>query len=241
MSDPYIHFTIEENSTETKDLLVAKQSDSWNNCKGHIFFHFKHACAALQFFVQKTQKLTGFNIQVKSVKLYNVQNEGNYHFADEGWKNVGFRKNQSGNKIPTTYTLFNATEGSPWVTVPNSTDDKWQLIATSTTQDELANDYFFFIPQTFTAWNRINPLTGETTDGSYIELDCHITSPNNTSSYNGKAYIPFSTGTRILQAGFSYPVNVNIGAGLVNKYGVKIFNSDGTRIVAGPEETTSTN
>ena len=239
VSDPYIHFTLEENSTETKDLLVAKKSDSWNNCKGQIFFQFKHACAALQFFVRKTEKLSSFNVVVKSVKLYNVQNEGNYHFADEAWKNVGFLKDNSGNTIPTTYTLFNAA-GNEGVTVPNFTEDRWQLSSTQAAQADLTNDYFFFIPQTFTAWDK-TPI-GNSTTGSYIELDCVISpQADSTNSYTGKAYIPFNTESQILQAGYSYPVNVNIGAGLVNKNGVKIFDSNGTTIVAGPDATTPSN
>lgn len=216
VSKPYIHFIMDENGPETKDLLVAKKADNWNNCNGHIFFHFEHACAAAQFFLVKTPKLANVDVMVQKAVLYNVKNAGNYYF-NTGWQ--GVKHHDESNRVK--YTLW---DGSGYKSVPANTDntsEMWQL--TSSTNPE--SDYYFFIPQEFTPWDKSTISTN--TSGSYIELECQITPKDNSKSYSGKAYIPFST-ANTLQSGYAYPIIVKIGTGLLDADGQKIFNSDGT-------------
>lgn len=221
VSKPYIHFILDENGPATKDLLVAKQEDNWNNCEGHIFFHFEHACAAAQFFLVKTQKLENVSVQVKKAVLYNVMNDGNYFFNSdmEGngyWDGVKHRYSDD----RAYYTLWDGSGN--YRAVPANTDktsEMWQL--TSSTSPE--SDYYFFIPQEFTPWDK-SPISTNTS-GSYIELECQIT--DGSKSFIDKAYIPFTT-TNTLQSGYAYPIIVKIGTGLLDANGQKIFNSNGT-------------
>ena len=222
VSMPYIHFIMDENGPETKDLLVAKKADNWQNCKGHIFFHFEHACAAAQFFLVKTSKLANVDVMVKKAVLYNVMNDGKYFFNSDmnspgSWS--GVKHHDEDNRVK--YTLW---DGSGYTAVPaytNNTSEMWQL--TSSTNPN--SDYYFFIPQEFTPWDK-SPISTNPS-GSYIELECQITPKDNSKSFGGKAYIPFTT-ANTLQSGYAYPIIVKIGTGLLDADGQKIFNSDGT-------------
>lgn len=220
---PYIHFIMDEDGPETKDLLVAKKADNWNHCKGHIFFHFEHACAAVQFFLVKTPKLANVDVMVKKAILYNVKNDGNYFF-NEGWKDVKHYDEDERMK----YTLWDGVDA--FHPVPDATEDKsemWQLTTAKLAERE--SDYFFFIPQDFPSWTITSPIN-ETTTGSYIELDCQITPKDGSKGYEGKAYIPFSTNTLTngFEKGKAYPVVIRMGTSMVKANGEKIFNTDGT-------------
>ena len=229
VSKPYIHFKLDEDGPATKDLLVARQKDNWNHCKGHIFFHFEHACAALQFFLVKTQKLAGYDVKVKKAILYNVKNDGNYFFNS----NLTQRGYWEGVKhtYDTNRTYYTLWDGEDYQVVPiipedpNDTSEMWQL--TSSTNPE--SDYFFFIPQEFPNWKITTPITADTT-GAYIELECQINPTDNTQGgFKGKVYIPFSTAslTNGLQMGYSYPIIVRLGTAMVNSQGNKLFGTDG--------------
>ena len=221
VSKPYIHFMLDENGPATKDLLVAKVEDNWNHCKGHIFFHFEHACAALQFFLIKTERLDNFTVNVKNVVLYNVMNDGNYYFnpvmTEPGeWKGVKHTYEEH----PMYYTLWAGNSYEP--VPPYNTDKMWQL--TSSTNKE--SDYFFFIPQEFPTWSitENNPITANTTD-AYIELECQILPNDNGKSFEGKAYLPFVAKNPLVK-GYAYPVIIQLGTSLVKANGKKIFAKD---------------
>ena len=46
---PYIDFTVDENATTQKDLLVATASGTYSGTGGKLSFTFDHACSALRF------------------------------------------------------------------------------------------------------------------------------------------------------------------------------------------------
>ena len=114
---PYLSFTMEESAFNQKDLLVAKTNAAFSDHNGQVSLTFDHACAAVQFYVYKQESADYY---VKSIKLKNVQNTGNYDFSDDSWKNL------SGSR---EYTL---TDGD---------------ITVSTTPQKLPCDWLFIIPQ----------------------------------------------------------------------------------------------
>lgn len=132
--NPYISFSIAENASTQHDLLVAKNTVSYNDHQGKVPLTFDHACAAVAFNVQitntlKTKKLSNGTLTVNSIVLRNVSNSGKYYFGTSTWGDV------SGSAY---YTLTNGD-----ITVDN-------------TPQALSSNYLFVIPQT----RAVNGTTG---------------------------------------------------------------------------------
>lgn len=84
---PYVSFTMDEDAFSQKDLLVATHKQiSYNDAKGKVSLTFDHACAAVQFQICQTKKVTdeGKNFIINSVVLKNVCKIGDY-FYNSGW------------------------------------------------------------------------------------------------------------------------------------------------------------
>ncbi len=225
VSKPCLHFQVDENSGEQKDLLVAKTADSYRRpgkTDGFLYFEFDHACTAVQFFITKTATLSNASIKVKGVRLHNVYNDGFYYFntnggetGDQSWAKLGYIDD-----TPSVYTIAdNETEID---VTENYTDN---LLSTETDKED---KYFFMIPQTTTPWytdkNNVGSIA-ETT-GAYIELqDCEITT--NSKHYKGSAYIPFGV---TWNKGNKQKAVITIGTGLRNANGERIFDSNGNLI-----------
>lgn len=117
---PYVSFTMEESAFAQKDLLTATRKQiAYNDADGKVSLVFDHACAAVKFFICKTNAVAGSAITVNSVVLRNVKKQGDYYY-DRGW--------QSG----TTTTNFTLTSGD---------------IALTTDYQQLPCHYLFVIPQ----------------------------------------------------------------------------------------------
>ena len=123
---PYISFSMDENASAQHDLLVAKNTVSYNAHQGKVPLTFDHACAALAFNVKitntlKTDKLSNSSLTINSIVLRNVNNTGRYYFGGTpAWQNV------SGSAY---YTL---TSGN---------------ITVDTEAQALSSNYLFVIPQ----------------------------------------------------------------------------------------------
>lgn len=84
---PYVSFTMDEDAFSQKDLLVATHKQiSYNDTKGVVSLTFDHACAAVQFQICQTKKVTdeGKNFIINSIVLKNVRKNGDYYY-DSGW------------------------------------------------------------------------------------------------------------------------------------------------------------
>ena len=84
---PYVSFTMDEDAFSQKDLLVATHKQiSYNDAKGKVSLTFDHACAAVQFQICQTKKVTdeGKNFIINSIVLKNVRKNGDYYY-DSGW------------------------------------------------------------------------------------------------------------------------------------------------------------
>ena len=98
--NPYVSFTALEDAFNTKDFLVAEHKNiAYSDEGGKVSLSFRHACAAVQFQIWKTQTQASHNFVVTSAKLLNVDKHGDYYYTD-GWKNVD---------TPTDYTLNNSS------------------------------------------------------------------------------------------------------------------------------------
>ncbi len=223
---PNLHFYLEESSTDTKDLLIAKNSDKYSNCKGNLYFHFTHACSAVKFFLSKTERLEKNTIKVQKAYLCNVKNDGYYYFESGSWENVKFR-NPDNRMMYTLWDGGSFTEVSP---VTSENPYPWQL---STATDK-ENDYFFFIPQTFgpEVPQEFYPFS-ENTTFPYIKLVLTIsgkTKDGAERSYGselepGVVYIPFTIGE--LTQGIASNAIISIGTSLRKPNGDRIFDTDG--------------
>ena len=141
---PYISFSMDENASAQHDLLVAKNTVSYNDHQGKVPLTFDHACAALAFNVYITNTLKtklGSTLTVNSIVLRNVSNTGNYYFGSSTWGDV---KASDDPNTPPHYTLTNGD-----ITVDN-------------TPQALSSNYLFVIPQTRAA---------NGTTGTYLEIN----------------------------------------------------------------------
>ena len=161
---PYISFIMDENASAQHDLLVATNTVSFNDHQGKVPLTFDHACAALAFNVQitnklKTDKLSNSSLTVNSIVLRNVSNTGNYYFGSSfessTWGDV---KASDDPKTPPHYTLTNGD------------------IIVANTPQALSSNYLFVIPQT----RAVNGTTG-----TYLEI-------NYTLSGSKQATIPLA-------------------------------------------------
>ena len=141
---PYISFIMDKNASAQHDLLVAKNTVSYNDHQGKVPLTFDHACAALAFNVYITNTLKtklGSTLTVNSIVLRNVSNTGNYYFGSSTWGDV---KASDDPNTPPHYTLTNGD-----ITVDN-------------TPQALSSNYLFVIPQT----RAVNGTTG-----TYLEIN----------------------------------------------------------------------
>ncbi len=130
----YISFSIEEASANQSDLLLSKITNvTYNGTKGVIWFTFDHACAAVEFNIQITNKLKTEkkieSLTVNSVVLKNIAKTGDCYYSTGEWKNVDVPQ---GNET-SGYTDYTLNTGDLTVT---------------TTPQPLPCNTMFVIPQT---------------------------------------------------------------------------------------------
>ena len=151
--NPYVSFTVEETVANQHDLLVAEHKQiSFNDASGHVSLLFDHACAAVLFTVQITNKLhtnLSGDLTVNSIILNNVSSRGDYSYYSKTWSNVS---------------------DSRYYTVTNG------AITVTTTPQEVAQGYLYMIPQTHEAngtegtYLEINYTTGNVAKKATIPL-----------------------------------------------------------------------
>lgn len=138
--NPFVDFTIAENASTQHDLLVAKNNVAYSDHSGKVPLTFNHACAALEFNVYMTNKLStnlpGNTLTVSSIILRNVSNTGKYYFESSSWGDVS---------------------GSAYYTLANS------YMNITTASQALSSNYLFVIPQSRDA----NGTTGTYLEISY--------------------------------------------------------------------------
>ena len=177
----YLSFTVEELSTQQKDLLVATAAGTKNTTVGNLSFTFDHACTALRFYVKKAKNLEDYTLKVSEIKICNIVRDGKYYFSTAAWT-PGATRSQ--------YTLYagsGKTLGTEEYTLLNANED----------------DFLFMIPQTLTAG-----APPSAPANTYLELTCTISKKNGSNVFNGPAYIPFAA---TLAKGTQYDVKINIG------------------------------
>lgn len=105
----YISFSIEEASANQSDLLLSRVTNvTYSETKGVIWFTFDHACAAVEFNIQITNKLRtqlGTDLTVNSVVLKDIANTGDCYYSTGLGNHIGRWGNVSGNAH---YTLTQA-------------------------------------------------------------------------------------------------------------------------------------
>ena len=203
----YLNFTVDETTYNTKDLLVAKASDTYSHSQGVIHFTFSHACGALRFSLSKTEKLSSYTVLVNSVIIHNIPSSGKYYFdVDNGkWTDVNGNKN---------FTILSYTNND-YLTVTTSKADLSKLNNPSN-----EDNYIFLLPQTLTPWDPTGPLAN-----AYVEITCKIsiggTYTVGSATEWGTAYLPLGI---TIKQGKINPVNISMGTALRDVSGNKYFN-----------------
>ncbi len=134
--NPYLSYTMADNVSDTKDLLVAKSAEvTYNGTTGIVPLTFDHACVALDFKVKITNTLASeLNkdapqnavVKINSIVLQGIQNSGYYNYTNKNWTDVSGSAN---------YTLTNSDINV--TTTPQNLSDN-------------TNGTLFIIPQTVT-------------------------------------------------------------------------------------------
>ena len=213
---PYLLVVTEQSSDDQRDVLVAKKTDTWNNCQGVVNLVFNHVCAALQFSLIKTSSLADYTVEVKEVKLHNVHDSGKYDLLNDEWYGYNLDNNYS------DFTLNAHMNGvANAITV---SDEQVTLLG----KDK--DDYLFLIPQTITGMAKGTAITtADNNKNAYLEIICKIYDSNNNykvgaaSGLNefGSVYLPFSA---TLNTGHIHPFIISIGTAIRDAQGNKIFN-----------------
>ena len=165
-SDPYINFTVDEQTNYQKDLLVATASGTKTGTGGNLSFTFDHACTALRFYVKKSTNLNDYTLTVTSIKICNVVKDGKYFFDSKSWT-LGTNRAE--------YTLYSGTA----ITLYSA---DWILLNAN------ENDYLFVIPQPLEAWDKTTAIT--TTTDTYFKIECTVTdNSNGIIAFGGPTYI----------------------------------------------------
>ncbi len=164
-STPYLSYTVDENSSFQKDLLVATNYGTYSDKNGKLSFTFDHACTAVRIYMKKAKNISDYTLQVSEVQLCNIKKSGNYMLGSKSWSSV------------TTDANFTLYSGS----VKTLGSDSYEAL------DDSDSPYIFLIPQSLTAWN-----VSSNTGGAYVKISCVITNVSNTV-YSGVAYIPLAT------------------------------------------------
>ena len=153
----YISFSIEEASANQSDLLLSKITNvTYSGTGGVIWFTFDHACAAVEFNIQITNKLRtqlGTDLTVNSVVLKNIANTGDCHYSTSSGNHIGRWENVSGNA---NYTLTQA-----------------DAMEVGTTPIPLPCNTLFIIPQTLGSESKLEityTFTGKTKSTTEISL-----------------------------------------------------------------------
>lgn len=194
-----LSFEVDETSSQQKDLLVASTTKSWNECKGTLSFNFSHVCGAVSLSLCKTNSLSNYTVQVKTVKLYNIPSKGDYCLADGNWEV------QSNSADLKNFTVL-------------SYDNSYMTVETAQTPLMDDGHYLFLLPQTLTAWDKSSTLAN-----AYVEIECKIYDSNNYKVGGdgwGKVYLPLGI---TINQGKINPVTISMGTALRDSNGDKIF------------------
>jgi len=189
-SNPYINFTVEENASTQKDLLVAKTPAKYADNSGKVTFTFDHVCTALRFLVKKATNLDDYTLSITEVKLCNVKNNGLYYFNSHSWESLTVKQVKGENPSYTLYSGSAKTLGTTDYEVLDASDAP----------------YLFMIPQPLTPWDGTTAIASAT-EQTYIQITCTIMKDGN-NVHSGTAYIPFGA---TLTAGYQHDVKINIG------------------------------
>lgn len=204
VEDQSLDFELDEFSDGQMDLLVSTQISSLQeNQTKPVHFYFKHACAALQFSLSKTEALENIVIQVKEVKLHNVKKWGVYNFKTESWQ------------VDDDYADYTLAQYESQSYVKVTTEP---MLLTKKTGVE--DDYMFVIPQTLTGWSGSGSIEYNDAVGgshnSYLEIKCDV-----FGSYRDiTVYLPFSDTWR---KGYIHRYNIWMGTNLRNSRGDKFL------------------
>ena len=189
-------FTIPQAVGSQHDLMVAKSQDvSYaSTTDGAASLAFNHLLSQVSFQAQLAQAFTGWQVSVTGISICNVNSRGTYLYND-------------GSITPITPAVVQnhplVMAASP--VVVNSTGSPVALTSTS--------DVALLMPQTLTAWDRVNETSGTTTpitDGCYLAVDCTITNASSTQVFSGTTYVPLAA---VWLSGYRYNYLLQFGTG----------------------------
>lgn len=189
-------FTIPQAVGSQHDLMVAKSTDvSYaSTTDGAASLAFNHLLSQVSFQAQLAQAFTGWQVSVTGISICNVNSRGTYLYNDGSITPVS-------PAVVQNHPLVMAA--SP--VVVNSTGSPVALTSTS--------DVALLMPQTLTAWDRVNETSGTTTpitDGCYLAVDCTITNASSTQVFSGTTYVPLAA---VWLSGYRYNYLLQFGTG----------------------------
>ncbi len=189
-------FTIPQAVGSQHDLMVAKsQNVSYaSTTDGAASLAFNHLLSQVSFQAQLAQAFTGWQVSVTGISICNVNSRGTYLYNDGSITPVS-------PAVVQNHPLVMAA--SP--VVVNSTGSPVALTSTS--------DVALLMPQTLTAWDRVNETSGTTTpitDGCYLAVDCTITNASSTQVFSGTTYVPLAA---VWLSGYRYNYLLQFGTG----------------------------
>ena len=202
---PYLFVVKDEQSNHQTDLIVAKNTLSWNESDhGNVPLQFNHVCSAFQFYIMKSEGMKDYFIDVSKVVLHNIKKQGRYYLMSDEWS----FSNEDQEELYTNYTLKEYGNSG-----------YMSLSAEKSLLNINDKDYLFIIPQTITSMAKGTSIA-EANNQSYIEISCSITKDNQRwpASGFGSVYLPFNPTFRNtegkMEPGYIYPIIISVGTSI---------------------------
>ena len=210
---PFLDVILEENSSKQYDVLAAKETKTWKESEGVVNLHFHHACAAVQFSIQKSayMKNNGYQVEVSEVVLHNILKRGKYMLDDFTWSLP------AASSTTVSYFTINAYQNGEMASSVTLNDNEPVLLAKND------DDFLFLLP------TNITPATGNfsqaTLGESYLKIKCKIFDKDGNSilepadeSGFGYVYLPFGYDLSNYK-GKIKSFRITIGTSILNEQG----------------------
>ena len=174
--DVSVDFTIPTAVADQYDMMAAKcENQSLAGTTGGAApLRFHHLMSQVSFRARLAPAFTGWQVDVRSIRLCNVNSRGSYSYSTAA-------VTPASPAVMKDYDLVMAAAS----TAVTSTSESVALTS--------ATDVAMLMPQSLTAWDRTTETASSgapSTTGCYIAINCTITDSDGQLAFSGNTYVP---------------------------------------------------
>ena len=176
--DVAVDITIPASVTSQHDVMVARNENllQASTTGGAAPLTFHHLTSQVSFRARLAPAFTGWQVDVRSIRLCNINSRGTYHYADGSITLASPAVMQNCDMVMAAAS-----------TAVTSTSEPVALTS--------ATDVAMLMPQTLTAWDRTTETASSgapSTTGCYLAIGCTITDSDGLQAFSGYTYVPLA-------------------------------------------------